>query len=70
MVTNGMSVRSRSGSRGAAAARLAASSTSAGNAAVTLSSDWILAIPSRSDCAATSSRAWTRTTRLEDMPPP
>ncbi len=69
-VTNAMSVRSRSGSLGLAAARVAASSTSGSNAGVTSSSDWIREIPSRNDCAATSSRAWTRTTRLEDMPPP
>ena len=56
-------MRSRSGSRGSAAAdAAAASSTSAGNSAVTSSSAWIVAIPSRRVRAATPSsavRTWT-----------
>ena len=55
MVTSGRSVRSRSGSRGAATAAFAAVITSAGNSGVTWSSSWIRAIPSRSSCAATPS---------------
>ena len=69
MVTNGTSVRSRSGSRGLAAASAAARSTASGKSGVTFISAWIAAIPSRSVSAETvSSPVRTVITRLLGMP--
>src|SRR3569623_101992 len=65
IVMNGMSVRSRSGSRGFAAASCAAATTSGGKSTVTSSSPWIRLI--RSCSSAQPSR--TRRTRLLTLPP-
>jgi hypothetical protein len=71
MVTSGMSVRSRSGSRGAAAAARAASSTWSGKSEVTCISAWIVSIPSRSARPGTlSALVRTLTTRLLGMDRP
>ena len=71
MVTNGMSVRSSSGSRGARAAAAAASSTSGGKDGDTPSSAWRRAMPDRRASAATPSLTErTRTTRWVGMAPP
>ena len=71
IVTNGMSVRSSSGSRGDAAASAAARSTAWGKVGVTSSSAWIAAMPSRISCAVTlSPLERTFTTRLLGMSRP
>ena len=65
---NGMSVRSRSGSLGFAAARVAASSTSGENSGSIPCSSWIRAIPSSTTRDTSGSPPpLTRTTRLLGM---